>query len=208
MSWYRSAVRYFPRGLYSAGHSVILSHAYAVKLYREEFKAKQDGQIGITLNGDWAMPYDDSIQSELAYESNDHGIWLCQARAYCLHWLLRLRFVCEAVLIDASFSLPRYRSCSTRAGCRYWYISASDHYRYLPADLISFRLVCGKRPDLHLRSTVFCELLRGVPFHIRIPIHYSLLGGRTPSLPTHRANVFRLLYERRIPSISDNTRRI
>jgi beta-glucosidase len=45
------------------GHSVILSHAYAVKLYREEFKAAQGGQIGITLNGDWAMPYNDSPQS-------------------------------------------------------------------------------------------------------------------------------------------------
>ncbi|KAI0791482.1 beta-glucosidase 1B [Irpex lacteus] len=43
-----------------AGHSVILAHANAVKAYREEFKAKQGGQIGITLNGDWAMPYDDS----------------------------------------------------------------------------------------------------------------------------------------------------
>ncbi|TCD60704.1 Beta-glucosidase 1B [Steccherinum ochraceum] len=46
-----------------AGHSVILSHAYAVKAYREEFKAKQGGQIGITLNGDWAMPYDDSPEN-------------------------------------------------------------------------------------------------------------------------------------------------
>lgn len=48
----------------SAGHSVILAHANAVKAYREEFKAKQGGQIGITLNGDWAMPYDDSPASE------------------------------------------------------------------------------------------------------------------------------------------------
>lgn len=46
------------------GHNVILSHAYAVKAYREEFKARQGGQIGITLNGDWAMPYDDSPESE------------------------------------------------------------------------------------------------------------------------------------------------
>lgn len=43
---------------------MILSHAYAVKVYREEFKAKQGGQIGITLNGDWAMPYDDSPESK------------------------------------------------------------------------------------------------------------------------------------------------
>ncbi|THH21387.1 hypothetical protein EW146_g134 [Bondarzewia mesenterica] len=42
------------------GHHVILSHAHAVKVYREEFKARQGGQIGITLNGDWAVPYDDS----------------------------------------------------------------------------------------------------------------------------------------------------
>ncbi|KAF7792027.1 hypothetical protein EIP86_003054 [Pleurotus ostreatoroseus] len=47
----------------SVGHHVILAHAYATKLYREEFKAKQGGQIGITLNGDWAMPYDDSPES-------------------------------------------------------------------------------------------------------------------------------------------------
>jgi hypothetical protein len=38
-----------------------------VKLYREEFKATQGGQIGITLNGDWAMPYDDSPESSQAF---------------------------------------------------------------------------------------------------------------------------------------------
>ncbi|EMD36781.1 glycoside hydrolase family 1 protein [Gelatoporia subvermispora B] len=46
-----------------AGHSVILAHAHAVQLYRSEFKAAQGGQIGITLNGDWALPYDDSPQN-------------------------------------------------------------------------------------------------------------------------------------------------
>ncbi|KAJ7045088.1 beta-glucosidase 1B [Mycena alexandri] len=48
------------------GHNVILSHARAVKLYREEFKALQGGQIGITLNGDWQMPYDDSPENVAA----------------------------------------------------------------------------------------------------------------------------------------------
>lgn len=47
----------------SVGHHVILSHAYAVKIYREEFKEAQGGQIGITLNGDWAVPYDDKPES-------------------------------------------------------------------------------------------------------------------------------------------------
>ncbi|KAJ6541732.1 glycoside hydrolase family 1 protein [Mycena capillaripes] len=48
------------------GHNVILSHASSVKLYRDEFKAKQGGQIGITLNGDWQMPYDDSPENVAA----------------------------------------------------------------------------------------------------------------------------------------------
>ncbi|KAF8169515.1 beta-glucosidase [Pholiota molesta] len=42
------------------GHSIIYAHANAVKMYREEFKPTQKGQIGITLNGDWAIPYDDN----------------------------------------------------------------------------------------------------------------------------------------------------
>ena len=43
-----------------AGHSLILSHAHAVKIYREEFKSQQKGEIGITLNGDMSIPWDDS----------------------------------------------------------------------------------------------------------------------------------------------------
>jgi beta-glucosidase len=42
------------------GHHIILSHAYAVKLYREEFKPSQGGSIGITLDCVWLMPYDDT----------------------------------------------------------------------------------------------------------------------------------------------------
>ncbi|KAI1786207.1 beta-glucosidase [Ganoderma leucocontextum] len=45
------------------GHHLILAHAYTCKLYREEFKAKQGGSIGITLNGDLALPYDDSPEN-------------------------------------------------------------------------------------------------------------------------------------------------
>ncbi|KAF2454598.1 beta-glucosidase [Lineolata rhizophorae] len=40
------------------GHTLLLCHGTAVKIYREEFKAKDGGQIGITLNGDWAEPWD------------------------------------------------------------------------------------------------------------------------------------------------------
>lgn len=49
----------------SVGHHLILAHANAVKLYRESFKVAQKGQIGITLNGDWQMPYDNSPESAI-----------------------------------------------------------------------------------------------------------------------------------------------
>ena len=48
----------------SVGHNLILAHAQACKLYREQFKQSQGGTIGITLNGDMALPYDDSPESE------------------------------------------------------------------------------------------------------------------------------------------------
>ncbi|KIJ07835.1 glycoside hydrolase family 1 protein, partial [Paxillus involutus ATCC 200175] len=57
------------------GHNAILSHAYAVELYRKEFKPTQKGQIGITLNGDWAIPYDDTPQNaEAAQHALDVAI--------------------------------------------------------------------------------------------------------------------------------------
>ncbi|CAL1708994.1 unnamed protein product [Somion occarium] len=44
-------------------HNLLLAHAYAVKAYREEFKPAQGGQIGITLDCQWTIPYDDSPET-------------------------------------------------------------------------------------------------------------------------------------------------
>lgn len=41
-----------------AGHNMLLAHARAVKAYREDFKPKNGGEIGITLNGDATYPWD------------------------------------------------------------------------------------------------------------------------------------------------------
>ncbi|WWD22919.1 hypothetical protein CI109_107414 [Kwoniella shandongensis] len=45
------------------GHSVLIAHANAAKLYINEFKPIQGGSIGITLNGDWAEPFDDTPEN-------------------------------------------------------------------------------------------------------------------------------------------------
>jgi beta-glucosidase len=39
------------RECWIVGHNLLLAHATAVKIYREEFKTKDGGEIGITLNG-------------------------------------------------------------------------------------------------------------------------------------------------------------
>ncbi|KAI0659353.1 beta-glucosidase 1A [Cubamyces menziesii] len=47
-------------------HNLLVAHAYAVKAYREEFKPSQGGQIGITLDCSWQMPYDNSPENVAA----------------------------------------------------------------------------------------------------------------------------------------------
>ena len=42
------------------GHTELVSHAHVVKMYREEFKPKQNGTIGITLHGNWSEPWDEN----------------------------------------------------------------------------------------------------------------------------------------------------
>ncbi|KAI0777253.1 beta-glucosidase 1A [Trametes elegans] len=51
---------------WQVAHNLILAHAYAVKAYRDEFQAEQKGQIGITLDCHWQMPYDDSPENVTA----------------------------------------------------------------------------------------------------------------------------------------------
>ena len=40
------------------GHNLLVAHGRAVKVYREEFKPTNGGEIGITLNGDATYPWD------------------------------------------------------------------------------------------------------------------------------------------------------
>ncbi|OSX63480.1 glycoside hydrolase family 1 protein [Postia placenta MAD-698-R-SB12] len=44
-------------------HNLILAHAFTVKLYRDDFKAVQKGQIGITLDFHWPIPYDETPEN-------------------------------------------------------------------------------------------------------------------------------------------------
>ncbi|KAL3482324.1 hypothetical protein BJX99DRAFT_242992 [Aspergillus californicus] len=41
------------------GHTELIAHAHASRLYRDEFQPQQKGTIGITLHGNWSEPWDE-----------------------------------------------------------------------------------------------------------------------------------------------------
>ncbi|KAL8542391.1 hypothetical protein ACS0TY_003310 [Phlomoides rotata] len=45
---------------YIVAHNLLLSHAAAVKLYKEKYQVAQNGEIGITLFSHWFVPYSNS----------------------------------------------------------------------------------------------------------------------------------------------------
>ncbi|KAL0631844.1 hypothetical protein Q9L58_009282 [Maublancomyces gigas] len=49
-----------------AAHSLLLAHGAAVKAYRDDFKPRDKGVIGITLNGDWTEPWDPADPEDVA----------------------------------------------------------------------------------------------------------------------------------------------
>ncbi|MEL6275528.1 MAG: family 1 glycosylhydrolase, partial [Bacteroidota bacterium] len=51
---------------YIVAHNLILAHAKAVKVYRENFQKSQQGKIGITNNCDWRLSKTDSPEDKAA----------------------------------------------------------------------------------------------------------------------------------------------
>lgn len=55
-----------PRKPYICAHNVVKAHARAWRIYDEEFRSRQHGQVGITLNCDWSEPKNRSDPEHLA----------------------------------------------------------------------------------------------------------------------------------------------
>ncbi|KAG9247851.1 glycoside hydrolase family 1 protein [Calycina marina] len=72
----KSAVGDSSRECWIVGHNCLIAHGAAVKIYREEFKATDGGQIGITLNGDSTYPWDteDPLDVEAAERKLEFSI--------------------------------------------------------------------------------------------------------------------------------------
>lgn len=48
---------YGEKGKWRCGHNLLLSHAKAVKVFRDKYKAKNDGRIGMALWSEWSEPW-------------------------------------------------------------------------------------------------------------------------------------------------------
>ncbi|KAI4342865.1 hypothetical protein MLD38_027432 [Melastoma candidum] len=51
---------------YLAAHHQLLAHAAAVSIYKEKYKEKQGGQIGLVVDCEWAEPNSDAIDDKIA----------------------------------------------------------------------------------------------------------------------------------------------
>ncbi|KAF3787003.1 hypothetical protein EJ110_NYTH23764 [Nymphaea thermarum] len=51
---------------YIVAHNFLLSHASAVKLYKDKYQGEQKGEIGITLVSNWFIPYSTSASNRMA----------------------------------------------------------------------------------------------------------------------------------------------
>ncbi|PSN35604.1 Lactase-phlorizin hydrolase [Blattella germanica] len=55
-------------GRYLATRTLLMAHARAYHLYDDEFRATQNGKVGITLNSNWCEPYQNTTQYEVTCE--------------------------------------------------------------------------------------------------------------------------------------------
>jgi beta-glucosidase len=53
-------------------HNLLLSHASAVKVYREEFKPRQGGKIGLVVNMIWGGKLEDHAQVDKYVANRSH----------------------------------------------------------------------------------------------------------------------------------------
>ncbi|XP_024020497.1 beta-glucosidase 12 isoform X1 [Morus notabilis] len=69
---------------YIVAHYLILSHAAAVKVYRDKYQASQKGSIGLTTVSDWYVPYSDARHNvNAAKRSVDFSLgWILDPLVY------------------------------------------------------------------------------------------------------------------------------
>ncbi|KAF8876839.1 beta-glucosidase 1B [Infundibulicybe gibba] len=167
------------------GHNLIISHANVVKLYRDKFKPIQKGQIGITLNGDWQMPYDDNPENiEAAQHALDVAIGWYADPIYLGHYPTHMRNMLgdrlpqftadELALVKGSsdfYGMNTYTTNLCRAG-------GDDEFQ----GLVDYTFT---RPDgTQLGTQAHCAWLQDYPQGFRSLLNYLWKRYKTPIFVT------------------------
>ncbi|GLB39494.1 putative glycosyl hydrolase 1 family protein [Lyophyllum shimeji] len=167
------------------GHNLLVAHANSVKLYREKFKPKQGGQIGITLNGDWEMPYDDNPENiEAAQHALDFAIGWYADPVYLGHYPQYMREVLQdrlpqftpdeiALVKDSSdfYGMNTYTTNLARAG-------GDDEFQ----GNVDYTFT---RPDgTQLGTQAHCAWLQDYPQGFRSLLNYLWKKYKTPIFVT------------------------
>ncbi|GHJ89487.1 hypothetical protein NliqN6_5889 [Naganishia liquefaciens] len=164
----------FEKDLYQIAHSLILSHAMAVDLYRREYKERQGGVIGVTLNSDWCEPIDES----------DEAKWCASRRLdQALGWYadpIYLGRYPENIVKEAGSRLPQFTAEQWRL------VKGSSDFFGLNS--YTTTIATGERNDLDLDGGVVtvqhdkhgklignpaqCDWLKDVPWGFRKLLRY------------------------------------
>ncbi|XP_068625369.1 myrosinase 1-like [Battus philenor] len=62
-------------GVYICAKNLVMAHARAYHLYKNEFASNQDGVVGITISVNWFAPLTDSEEDQFAAEISRQGEW-------------------------------------------------------------------------------------------------------------------------------------
>ncbi|KAG5636252.1 Beta-glucosidase 1B [Sphagnurus paluster] len=167
------------------GHNLIIAHAHAVQVYRNHFKRKQGGQIGITLNGDWQMPYDDNPENiDAAQHALDFAIGWYADPIYLGHYPPYMREVlgtrlpqftpAEIALVKGSsdfYGMNTYTTNLARAG-------GDDEFQ----GNVDYTFT---RPDgTQLGNQAHCAWLQDYPEGFRALLNYLWKKYNTPIFVT------------------------
>eukprot|EP00249_Psilotum_nudum_P025511 c30054_g1_i1 orf=231-1817(+) len=131
---------------YIVGHNVLLSHAAAVKIYREKYKPQQSGNIGITLDSKWYEPLTGSTNDIAAAN---------RSLDFELGWFLDpiiFGDYPQSMRENVGNRLPSFTNVSTMAVKGSWDFIGINHYTtYYAQDSNSSvaETVLGDDPDSH-----------------------------------------------------------
>ncbi|KAH6879839.1 putative beta-glucosidase [Thelonectria olida] len=86
------------------GHALILSHARAARLYNKEFKPSQGGSIGVSISGDYFLPWDPEDPKDQEAAERRMDFW----QGWFAHSMFLAKDYPEVMREQLGYRLPKF----------------------------------------------------------------------------------------------------